>query len=338
MTVFGLSVLRPLPHPKMIPILRDFNQIPIRLQAGAVAVGNFDGIHRGHAQLISQLVRLAGTIDGPAVIMTFDPPPMYVLYPEQPALPPITPLPRRAELLAELGVEGLVVLPTSRELLNLTADQFFQEILVDQLRLRGMVEGPNFRFGKGRGGDTQVLEQLCRQYKVQLQIVQAANDSSEMISSTRIRALLAEGDVASANRLLTRPFRLSGIVSRGAGRGNRLLFPTANLTQIHSLLPAHGVYAAHVEYGGQHYQAAINIGPNPTFGEQSSKIEVHILQFDGNLYNQTLHCDLLARIREVRRFNSQDELRQQIQLDIQHVAQTAPLPKLDDACTGRFAD
>jgi riboflavin kinase/FMN adenylyltransferase len=325
MTVFGLLFHRPLPNLKMIPIHYDYNQIPTTLQAGAVAVGNFDGIHRGHAQLIGQLIQLVRSIDGPAVVMTFDPPPMSVLYPERPTLPPITPLARRAELLAELGVDGLIVLPTNPELLNLSADQFFQQILVNKLRLRGMVEGPNFRFGKNRGGDIQVLEQLCRQYTVQLQIAQAANDSSEMISSTRIRALLSEGDVATANKLPTRPFRLSGIVSRGAGRGNRLLFPTANLTQIQSLVPAHGVYATRVHYGGQQYQAAMNIGPNLTFGEQSSKIEVHLLQFDGDLYDQPLHCDLMARIREVRKFNSKDELRQQIQLDLEHAAQTTPL-------------
>lgn len=325
MTVFGLLFHRPLPNLKMIPIHYDYNQIPTTLQAGAVAVGNFDGIHRGHAQLIGQLIQLAKSIDGPAVVMTFDPPPMSVLHPQRPALPPITPLARRAELLAELGVDGLIVLPTNSELLNLSADQFFHQILVDKLRLRGMVEGPNFRFGKNRGGDIQVLQQLCRHYTVPLQIAQAANDSSTMISSTRIRAMLSEGDVTSANNLLTRPFRLSGIVSRGAGRGNRLLFPTANLTQIQSLVPAHGVYATRVHYGGQQYQAAMNIGPNPTFGEQSSKIEVHLIRFDGDLYDQPLHCDLMARIREVRKFNSKDELRQQIQLDLEHAAQATPL-------------
>ncbi len=325
MTVFGLLFHRPLPNLKMIPIHYDYNQIPTTLQAGAVAVGNFDGIHRGHAQLIGQLIQLAKSIDGPAVVMTFDPPPMSVLHPQRPALPPITPQARRAELLAELGADGLIVLPTNLELLNLSADQFFHQILIDKLRLRGMVEGPNFRFGKNRGGDIQVLQQLCRHYTVPLQIAQAANDSSKMISSTRIRAMLSEGDVTSANNLLTRPFRLSGIVSRGAGRGNRLLFPTANLTQIQSLVPAHGVYATRVHYGGQQYQAAMNIGPNPTFGEQSSKIEVHLIRFDGDLYDQPLHCDLMARIREVRKFNSKDELRQQIQLDLEHAAQATPL-------------
>ncbi|MBX3421362.1 MAG: bifunctional riboflavin kinase/FAD synthetase [Pirellulaceae bacterium] len=310
----------------MIGLFRDLADVPAHLQRGAVAVGNFDGVHRGHARLIEHLVKLANRMGGPAVVMTFDPPPIAILQPERKLHPPLTPLARRAELVGQLGVDGLIVLPTSPELLKLSPSEFFRQVLVDTLQASGIVEGPNFRFGKDRAGDTNLLHQLCNDRGIELQIVSAENDGAGMISSTRIRQLLIAGDVAAANSMLTQPFRLSGRVEPGAGRGRQLLVPTANLVGVESIIPAHGVYGGSVSLEGRSHRVAVNIGPNPTFNDQQSKIEVHVLDWHGDLYGRSLNCDLLTRIRSVLRFDSVDALMKQIQSDILHVQQTVLLP------------
>ena len=320
---FLRSTLRQ-PFQPMIPLVRHLDQLPANLRAAA-AVGNFDGVHRGHGALIRQLVQLADDLGGPAVVITFDPPPIAVLHPQLPLHPPLTTLERRAELLGGLGVQGLLALPTSADLLNLSPEQFVDQILVGRLRVRGLVEGPNFRFGKDRAGDVSLLQSLCQQRDIQLRVVQAEAAARGMISRSRIRQRLADGQIASANRMLTQPFQLQGTVAGGAGRGQRLLVPTANLTQVQTLVPAQGVYAGSAKVEGQSLRAAINIGPNPTFGEQQAKIEVHLLDWQGDLYGRTLHCDLIDRVRDVRKFESTDELLRQIRADIAQVVQAVPL-------------
>jgi riboflavin kinase / FMN adenylyltransferase len=311
----------------MIPVLTDLNELPHWLQEGCAAVGNFDGVHRGHVRLVDALVQMARAVGGPAVVLTFDPPPIVLLKPDVPLLPPITSLQRRAELLGQLGIQALIALPTTHELLNLSPQQFFDDVIVGQLATRGMVEGPNFYFGKDRQGDTQLLAQLCAKNQIALTIVEAQSDETGMISSSRIRQLLACGEVEAANKMLTRPFRISGMVSQGAGRGKRLLVPTANLIQIQSLVPEHGVYGGLVEINGRPYRAAVNIGPNPTFSDLSPKVEIHLLQWQGELYGQTLHCDLIAKIRSIKKFETVEALLNQIEADIQQIVQRVALPQ-----------
>lgn len=308
----------------MIPVFTQLDSIPVELLSGCVAIGNFDGVHRGHARLLGCLVEQAKTQQGPAVVLTFDPPPMALLRPDIRLQPPITPIPRRAELLGMLGVHAVIALPTSPELLNLTPKQFFDEVLVQQLRVRGIVEGPNFRFGKDREGDTNLLKQLCEREGITVQIVDAENDSGGMVSSSRIRSLLAEGEVESANAMLTQPFQMVGLVTEGAGRGRQLLVPTANLSNVASLIPRHGVYGGVVRVDGQVVKAAVNIGPNPTFGELQSKIEMHLIGWQGDLYGRHLACDLLTWVRETQKFHSKEELLKQIQTDIAIINQRLP--------------
>ncbi len=305
----------------MIPLLTDLNEVPTGFQGGVVAVGNFDGVHRGHASLIGRLVSLAKQVGGRSLVITFDPHPSTLLRPDLPVLEPLTTLERRAELLGELGVDGLLALPTSPQLLELSPIEFYERVLVGQLKIRGMVEGPNFRFGKDRQGDVQLLQQVCSRDQIQFQVADSIDDSQGMISSSRIRRLLVAGDVAQAATMLTRPFRVSGIVTRGAGRGTGLGFPTANLDQIGSMLPGHGVYAGRVEVGGQAYRAAINLGPNPTFGENRTKVEVHIIGLKQDLYGQTLHCEMIAKVRDVVRFEGIQQLLAQIEQDLTKVVQ-----------------
>ena len=305
----------------MIPLLTDLHEVPQDFRGGVVAVGNFDGVHRGHASLIQRLVSLSRQIGSRSLVITFDPHPSTLLRPDLPVLEPLTTLARRAELLGELGVDGLLALPTSPQLLELSPIEFYQRVLVGELKIRGMVEGPNFRFGKDREGDVQLLQQICSRDQIQFQIADSIDDPQGMISSSRIRQLLVAGDVAQAATMLTRPFRVSGVVTRGAGRGTGLGFPTANLDQIRSMLPGHGVYAGRVEVGGQAYRAAMNLGPNPTFGENRTKVEVHIIDLKQDLYGQTLHCDMIAKVRDVVRFEGVQQLLAQIEQDLTKVVQ-----------------
>jgi riboflavin kinase/FMN adenylyltransferase len=258
--------------------------------------------------------------------LTFDPPPQAILAPDRPLGPPLTTIARRAELLGSLGVDALIAYPTDRALLSLSAVDFFEQFIVGKLRAGAMVEGPNFRFGRDRGGDTALLQELCRSAGMDCSIAQASEDQAGMISSSRVRRLLAEGDIAAANAMLTENYQLNGLVSAGARRGRELGFPTANLTQIASQVPAHGVYAGSAALNDQWLPAAINIGPNPTFDDSDAKVEVHIIGWQGTLYGERLTCSLKERIRDVMKFESLASLQQQIRQDIATAAslQTGP--------------
>ncbi len=300
----------------MAQLIDKLGGFPDRFRGCAMAIGNFDGVHRGHVALVSELVRQARELQSPAVVMTFFPPPVYVLFPERTYTAPLTALPRRAELLGALGVDAVLAYPTDKQLLNLSAADFFQQILIERLNIVAIVEGPNFRFGKDRQGDTRLLSQMCADAQIAATIVDAQHDTGEMISSSRIRTLLESGEIMQANRMLTEPYQIRGRVSRGEQRGRELGFPTANLEDVDSLLPKQGVYAGAVRLDGRDYAAAVNIGHNPTFGDDKAKFEIHIIGWEGALYGQTLHCSLLDHLRDTVRFHGADELRAQLQRDI----------------------
>lgn len=286
------------------------------VQGGVITIGNFDGVHLGHAALLGSVKATAQQIGGPAVAVVLDPHPATILRPEAAPLR-LTWIERRAELMSALEIDALVVCETTPEFLSLTAEEFFRALVVEQLGARAIVEGPNFFFGRDRGGDIAVLGQLCEAENVDLQIADAANVDGEMISSTRIRDLLGAGKVEDAAALLGTPHRIRGTVAGGAGRGRKIGFPTANLINIDVVVPASGVYGGIAWVDGQRFQAAIHIGPSPTFEEDGAyKLEVHLLDFDGDLYEQTLLVDFVTHIRGVSRFESADHLIQQLEQDI----------------------
>ncbi len=301
--------------PRLITQLGEF---PDELRGGGLAIGNFDAIHRGHAALVSQLVHASRQIHGPSIVFTFDPPPARILQPEFPSPPALTWIDRRVEVLGQLGVDVVIAYPTDRRLLDMNAADFFRQVVVDRIGARVMVEGPNFMFGKDRAGNIAVLRDLCRINAITLHIVEPqSTQTGELISSSRVRCMIGAGQMTEVNRLLVRPYRLRGTVARGAGRGNQLGFPTANLHSIPVLIPAEGVYAGSVVIDGNTWPAAINVGTNPTFADNQNKVEVHIIGWRGMLYDRQLEVDILARVRNVRRFESQQALVQQIQDDIQ---------------------
>jgi riboflavin kinase/FMN adenylyltransferase len=232
------------------------------------------------------------------------------------APPPLTWTDRKAELLAALGVDALVVYPTDEALLRLTAHEFFQQIVAQALGARAMVEGPNFYFGRGRSGDIAVLGELARAADVRLEVVEPLKFDGDYVSSSRVRELIAAGAVAEARELLTAPYRVRGMVVHGAGRGAKIGFGTANLDAIDTLLPGFGVYAGRAFLAGEAWPAAINIGPNPTFGEQRTKVEAHIVGWREPLYHQPLEIDFLRRLRDIQRFDGLKALVAQLNHDV----------------------
>jgi riboflavin kinase/FMN adenylyltransferase len=298
-----------------VEIITDLQQLPASARGGAVAIGNFDGVHLGHARIVQHLTEMAREIDGAAVVFTFDPHPVRLLRPAE-APPPLTWTDRKAELLGELGVDILIAYPTDEALLQLEPEAFFEQIVQRCLGARAMVEGTNFFFGHKRAGTVQRLRDLTSAAGIKLEVVQPVDMEGQPVSSSRIRQLLAEGDVDHVRTMLTRPYRLRGMVTHGAGRGAKIGIPTANLEAIDTLLPGDGVYAG-LGHSERIWPAAINVGPNPTFGETAHKVEVHLIGCDETLYGKPLELDFFSRIRDIQPFPGVQQLQAQLARDVE---------------------
>lgn len=291
-------------------------QFPDACRAGAAAIGKFDGVHRGHVALVERTRQLARSFGGPTVLVAFDPPPLALLRPDI-TLELLTTAEDRDELLHAAGADHVLTIHTTRDLLDLTAAAFFEEVIVRRLAARGLAEGPNFCFGRKRDGDIALLGKLCDQAGIRLDVVTPIRDDGAEISSGRVRATLAAGDVRAAARLLGRPYLLRGMVSTGEQLARKLGFPTANLIQIPTVIPADGVYAVRIRGAGSEHAGAANIGPSPTFGQQARKVEVHLLDFHGELVGQSLAVEFIKRLRDVRKFASVEALVAQLRQDVE---------------------
>jgi riboflavin kinase/FMN adenylyltransferase len=285
-------------------------------RGGAVTIGNFDGVHRGHQALVAEAARQARQVAGPALAVTFDPHPLQLLRPQE-FQPLLTTADYRAELLHGCGADHTVILSATRELLQLSAKEFFERVIRDHLQARAVVEGYNFGFGRNREGNADTLRDLCRQAGLELVLVPPVELEGRPISSSRVRDELIRGAVRAAETLLGRPYRICGRVGRGQHRGQTLGFPTANLENVSTLLPANGVYAVRVHHENKVWAGAANIGPNPTFGEHAHKIEVHLIDFRGELYAQVLAVDFIERLRDTRPFATVQELVEQLRKDVE---------------------
>jgi riboflavin kinase/FMN adenylyltransferase len=290
---------------------------PPGFTGGAVTVGNFDGVHRGHRALLAAARSWAERIDGPVVAVTLDPHPFQVLNPATPPRPPLTTFTDRVELLHAAGADHVVILRTEPALLALTPEGFFEEILARRLGAKAVVEGFNFRFGRDRTGTTRLLRELCAIAGIGFEEVPPLVIGGEPVSSSRVRAAVVAGDVATAAELLGRPYRITGTVIEGARRGRTIGFPTANLGGVPSVLPGNGVYAVRAMVEGQSWPAAANIGPNPTFGEHAQKIEVHLIGYHGNVYGKPMAVDFIKKLRDTRPFASVAELTEQLTQDVE---------------------
>jgi riboflavin kinase/FMN adenylyltransferase len=295
---------------------------PPACRGGAVTVGNFDGVHRGHVALLAELRRQAEAVGGPAVALTFDPHPLQLLRPElfQPVL---TTVDDRAQLLCQAGADHVLILRTTVDLLRLSAAEFFTQVVRQQLGARAVAEGENFGFGRGREGNVHTLEELCRTAGLLFVVVPPLELAGKAVSSSRVRSALTAGDMREAERLLGRRYRLRGRVVVGQKRGRGLGFPTANLERVETLVPAEGVYAVRAVVGEGSWPAAANIGPNPTFGEAARKIEVHLIGFQGDLYDQIVTADFIERLRATQAFANVHDLTAQLQKDVEQARRLA---------------
>jgi riboflavin kinase/FMN adenylyltransferase len=292
-----------------------------------MSIGNFDGMHRGHQRLLEQMRQLRDS-DGAArlVVVTFEPHPLTVLRPQN--VPPrLTPPAMKRELLADAGVDLLVELPPAREVLDLTAERFWQ-ILRDEVQPAHLVEGNSFNFGKDRGGTIEKLRQWAEGTAVQLHVIDPVKVALlDMllvpVSSSVIRWLLGNGRVRDAAICLGRAYALQGTVVEGAKRGRDLGVPTANLACTNQLIPADGIYAGRCAVDGKPWPAAISIGTNPTFGDNPQTIEPHLIGFDGNLYGQPLVLELLDWIRDQETFADVEALKVRIARDIDEALERA---------------
>ncbi len=285
----------------------------------AVTIGNFDGVHRGHQALVEVAVRDARVAAGTAVVLTFEPHPSAVLSPDR-APSTLMTVEQKAEALASLGVDYLVVLPFTQALSHQTPEEFARLVLRDALGARGVVVGSNFRFGRGRRGDVATLRRLGETMGYRVHGLDPVFHDGAPISSTRIREALARGAVEAVEELLGRLFVVEGTVVPGDGRGRSLGFPTANLKPENETLPGSGVYACWCQVDarrdGPPVRAVANIGRRPTFGGGRSSVEAHLLDFTEDIYGHRLRLGLKARLREERRFAGPEELREQIARDV----------------------
>ncbi|MSQ95836.1 MAG: riboflavin biosynthesis protein RibF [Gemmataceae bacterium] len=283
-----------------------------------LTIGNFDGVHLGHQALLSETNCLMRALDGSAVAVTFDPHPSRLLRPDLVGQP-LTTIADRCTLLTQQGADHVLILQTSPALLQLSPREFFERIIIDQLQARALVEGANFGFGRNREGTVEVLQSLCAEKNLPLSLVPPREVAGQAVSSSRVRADLLAGNVDVVAQLLGRPYRLAGVVGTGQKRGATLGFPTANLHEIATLIPGNGVYAVRAHFDGKTWPAAANVGPNPTFGENARKVEVHLIGFSGQLYDQSLAVDFVKKIRDTKPFGSAQELAAQIQRDVDDV-------------------
>jgi riboflavin kinase / FMN adenylyltransferase len=289
----------------------------VKLQNSWLTVGVFDGVHRGHQQIIKKLIGGAHASDAPAVVLTFDPHPASVLGGRD--LKCLTLPDERADLLAQLGVDVVITEHFTRELSMVTAYEFMWR-LKRQLGLKHLLIGYDFALGKGREGNATRLTEVGSELEYSVEVVSALSDESGVISSTEIRKLIEVGNVGEAARLLGHFYSLHGPVIHGDGRGRTINVPTANIAYAsEKMIPAKGIYACWAHLHGQKYLAAINIGTNPTFtpDKETPNVEAHLLDFRQEIYGEDVRLEFVARLRNELKFDSVEELLEQIWKDIE---------------------
>ncbi len=284
-----------------------------------ITIGNFDGVHRGHRALFQKVIEKARAIGGTAIAMTFEPHPIRVLKNNgQPPL--ITLYEQKVELVEKIGVEVMICIHFTPEFAALTAREFVEDLLVKLIVMKAIVVGEDYTFGKNREGDLGLLKTFAQKMRfevIAVDPVQVISAIPERISSTRIRELINAGRVDAAEKLLGRHYQIRGIVVSGRNRGGNVVgFPTANIHLHDELCPKTGIYAVIVEFKGQIYQGVANIGFSPTFEDHEFTVEVHILDFNENVYNKKIRINFVKRIRAEIKFSGVAELSQAIRKDV----------------------
>ncbi len=284
-----------------------------------ITIGNFDGVHIGHQALFHEVIETAETVGGTSIAMTFEPHPIRVL--KQNGQPPlITLYEQKAELIERTGIDVLICVPFTRAFASLSADQFIRELLVKKIGMKAIVVGEDYSFGKNREGSIDLLKSYGPDYGFEVILaswIKMSKGFTDRISSTKIRELVIDGHMTEAEKMLGRHYQIRGRVMTGRDRGGKLLgIPTANINLHDELCPKTGIYAVTVECRGNHYNGVANIGYSPTFEDHEFTLEVHILDFNDNIYGEKIRVNFIKRLRDEIKFSNISELIDQIKKDI----------------------
>ncbi len=304
-------------------IVEDLKDIKNKFKNAVITIGNFDGVHNGHRQLINKIIEKSKEISGTSIIVTFNPHPLRVLKTKN--RPPIITLyDQKKELLSETGVDVLISIPFTIDFSNISPLEFLKDILIDRIGMKIMVIGTDYSFGKAREGDARFLKEHAEQFDYKVIVHDWINTDTDMerISSTRIRNLIKEGHVSIMPELMNRYYQIRGIVETGRNRGGKLIgFPTANLNLVDELCPKNGVYAVTVIYKNKLFNGVANIGFSPTFEDHIFTVEVHILDFNHTIYGENIKVNFIKRLRGEKKFSGISELTDQIQKDAANAAE-----------------
>lgn len=301
-------------------IYEGFNNFK-RLDYAVVTSGTFDGVHKGHQKILRRLIDVANSSHGESVLITFWPHPRMVLNKDPGFLKLINTMEEKQEMLREIGIGHLILIPFTTEFAQTTSEEFINKILIEAIGTKKLIIGYNHRFGKNREGSFESLLKNREKYGFNIEEIPKHEIDHIGISSTKIRKALAKGDISTADKYLGHPFQLNGLVIQGDKLGRKIGFPTANLEieEMYKLIPADGVYAVNVKFEGHTYQGMLNIGYQPTVMGKNRKIEVHIINFDENIYNKKLTISFVNKIRNVQKFESIDHLKHQLIRDREEV-------------------
>lgn len=298
-------------------IHRDLNSF--QAKNPVLTIGTFDGVHLGHRKIITRLQEIAREINGESVIFTFDPHPRKVVAPNESSLRILTTLNEKIELFEQSGIDHLIIYPFTTEFAQLSYEQFVEEILVGQIHTKYLVVGYDHKFGKNRQGDFEFLKNCAARLDFQIEKLDVLLMNESSVSSTKIREALQKGDVETANAFLGYPFTLHGTVVEGQQFGRKIQFPTANIeaSDPDKIIPGFGVYAVQVKVQEQWYQGMLNIGNRPTVNNNADhrSIEVHIFNFEADIYDLPIELRFLKKLREEQKFPSIDMLKEQLAKD-----------------------
>lgn len=283
-----------------------------------VTVGTFDGVHAGHRAIMDTVVDKAEDRGARSVIVTFDPHPRDIINPGDAGIKLLTTLQERAEILDELGVDTMVVIPFDRDFSLLSSEEFVRDIIYDKVGVSEFVIGYDHQFGRNREGTIETIERIGKELDFDTYVVSKREVGAKTVSSTAIRnAISEEGDMEQATEFLQRPYRLNGMVVHGDKRGKEIGYPTANIKPEHTkkIIPKNGVYAVKVRINGAWYDGMMNIGTRPTFDGEMQTLEVHLFRFDEDIYGKEVQVRFFNRIRDEKKFSGKEELVEQLQED-----------------------
>jgi len=301
-------------------LIENLEDIEKPFKNAVITIGNFDGVHIGHQALFHEVIEKADLLASTSLAMTFEPHPIRVL--KNNGHPPLlTPFKQKIELIAKSGIDALICVPFTREFAAISAKEFVYDVLLGRIGMRVIVVGQDYTFGKNRQGNLNLLKSYAEAFDFEVDVVDwvpVSNNKPQRISSTRIRKMLLDGAVHHAQKLLGRPYQVSGTVIPGRNRGGKLLgFPTANIQLTDELCPKTGIYAVSVNCLGQRHMGVANIGYSPTFDDQEFTIEVHILDFESDLYGKPITIKFIERVRDEVKFSGISELSDQIARDVE---------------------